>query len=215
VLGITLFLFRDNFSPKGEEGNNIDLNQEESATPALDQEKLSDDNAMKNEIFYPPIDNARERITKKPFGIEISPASSPVQPERFSGFHTGIDFETFESEANTGVNIYAICDGEVIYKNSVNGYGGAVVGLCESENKPITVLYGHLALSSIGYNIGDKLTTGNKIGILGKSFSRETDGERKHLHIGIHLGQDIDFRGYVQTRAELSNWIDIVKYLQN
>src|SRR3989338_10346295 len=51
--------------------------------------------------FGPPLDNSSERVTKKPFGKYITPADSPVQPERFSGYHTGADFEVFSNEINT------------------------------------------------------------------------------------------------------------------
>lgn len=44
-------------------------------------------------ILNIPLTDAAARITKKPFGIFITPQNSPVQPERFSGFHTGTDFE--------------------------------------------------------------------------------------------------------------------------
>jgi hypothetical protein len=32
-------------------------------------------------------------LQKKPFGIYITPENSPVQPENFTGYHTGIDVE--------------------------------------------------------------------------------------------------------------------------
>ena len=38
------------------------------------------------------------RITKKPFGIFITTQNSPVQPERFSGYHTGVDVEYKDAE---------------------------------------------------------------------------------------------------------------------
>src|SRR5579863_6635904 len=41
-----------------------------------------------------PISGGLSRVTKKPFGIYVTPQNSPVQPEKFTGFHTGIDFET-------------------------------------------------------------------------------------------------------------------------
>jgi len=44
--------------------------------------------------------------------------------------------------------------------------------------------------------------------VLGDHESAETDGERKHLHFGIHKGSDIDMRGYVAIEEELENWID-------
>src|SRR3989344_6907506 len=40
-----------------------------------------------------PVDEFEERITKKPFGIFITPQNSPIKPERFSGYHTGVDVE--------------------------------------------------------------------------------------------------------------------------
>src|SRR5438105_4096773 len=46
----------------------------------------------------PPIGNSLSRVTKKPFGIYITPQNSPVQPEKFKGYHTGVDFETTADE---------------------------------------------------------------------------------------------------------------------
>ncbi|MGE5392302.1 MAG: hypothetical protein ACM3NH_00970 [Candidatus Saccharibacteria bacterium] len=39
-----------------------------------------------------PLADWQERVTKKPFGIFVSPGHSPVDPERFRGYHTGTDF---------------------------------------------------------------------------------------------------------------------------
>jgi hypothetical protein len=58
-----------------------------------------------------PISSAAKRITKKPFGLKVSPTDSPVKPERFSGYHTGTDFEILPGEENKDVPIYAICNG--------------------------------------------------------------------------------------------------------
>src|SRR5579859_5107314 len=73
--------------------------------------------------IYPPISDARSRITKKPFGIYITPQNSPVQPERFHGYHTGTDFETFPAEQNVDVPIYAACAGKLLRKDYESGYG--------------------------------------------------------------------------------------------
>jgi len=156
-----------------------------------------------------PLNDALNRVTKKPFGIKISPATSPVQPERFSGYHSGTDFETFEAEAETEVPVYAICDGKVLVKQRVSGYGGVLIQSCNLPNVGlVTVLYGHLSLKSIGLNTGDPLSKGGLIGNLGKGYSAETDNERKHLHLSVHKGTAIEYRGYVQTEAELNGWID-------
>lgn len=154
------------------------------------------------------LDRAKERVTKKPFGIFIDPATSPVQPERFGGYHTGADFETFSEEAKTDVAVKAICDGTVKEKRTATGYGGVLVTSCTLEGQEVTVVYGHMKLSSIEAKVGDKVSMGEEIGLLGAGGSSETDGERKHLHLGIHKGTSINILGYVSTQAALSGWLD-------
>jgi len=158
--------------------------------------------------FGPPLERAAERVTKKKFGQYITPQNSPVQPEKFRGFHTGTDFEIFPEELNADVPVRAICAGKIALKKTVTGYGGVLVQSCEQDSQPITVVYGHLKLSSIAKKIGGDLAKGEIIGILGKAYSAETSGERKHLHLGIHKGSAVDIRGYVQKESELSGWLD-------
>jgi hypothetical protein len=158
--------------------------------------------------FQPPLERPAERVTKKPFGIYITPKTSPVQPEKFQGYHTGKDFEIFPEELNADVAVHAICSGKIAVKRTASGYGGILVQNCTLDNQPITVIYGHLKLTSITKNAGDTLSAGDEIGILGKAYSSETDGERKHLHLGIHKGNAINILGYVQSKSQLSGWID-------
>ncbi|MFW0837541.1 MAG: prolyl oligopeptidase family serine peptidase [Candidatus Komeilibacteria bacterium] len=168
-----------------------------------------------NNIIHEPISNSLKRVTKKPFGIKIDIDNSPVQPEKFSGYHTGVDFEIFTEEENLETDILAICVGPLISKRQMTGYGGVVVQRCEINNEPVTVIYGHLKLESISNNLDDNLDQGQKIGILGQSFSTETDGERKHLHLGIHRGENINLLGYVQDPQDLVNWIDYQSLINN
>jgi hypothetical protein len=163
--------------------------------------------------FGAPLDRAKERVTKKPFGILINPRTSPVQPERFSGYHTGTDFEIFPEELEMDVSVRAVCNGKIRTKEYVNGYGGVVIQDCTLNNNLITVLYGHLKLASINFAIGDNLNVGDTIGILGKAYSQETNGERKHLHLSFHKGSVISVLGYVQNKKDLSNWIDPYLYV--
>lgn len=155
-----------------------------------------------------PIANALARVSKKPFGLKVSPSNSPVSPERFAGYHTGVDFETTEAEQNTAVPIYAICSGQLSVKKQASGYGGVAVQSCEINKQVVTVVYGHLQLASISAQVGQELKAGDVLGILGKGYSSETDGERKHLHLSIHLGQQLVFLGYVQQEVDLSAWLD-------
>ena len=164
--------------------------------------------------LFPPISNALARITKKPFGIYVTPQNSPVQPEKFTGYHTGVDFETTPQEQNIDVPIFAACDGKLLLKEYASGYGGVAVQACVINDNPVTIIYGHLRLSSISPKVGDSLKAGQQIAVLGTGYTSETDGERKNLHFGIHKGSAINILGYVQNKADLSGWLDPEKYLQ-
>lgn len=157
--------------------------------------------------FVEPLFNASKRITKKPFGIKISPADSPVSPERFSGYHTGVDYETFDDEKEKDVPVFAICGGKLLQKKQVGGYGGVLVQECLLGDQLLMVVYGHIALSSVIRTVGDYVDPGEQIASLGAGFSPDTDNERKHLHLGIHKGSQVDLRGYVESKDELDEWI--------
>ncbi len=163
--------------------------------------------------YVHPMDDTRKRVTKKPFGITLSPGNSPVSPERFSGTHTAIDLEILPGEEISDVSVRAICGGRLRLSRQDKGYGGLAVQECLLENQPITVIYGHLRLSSITARVGEYLRPGDFVAMLGTGFTDETDNERKHLHLGIHKGTNIDTRGYVSSKAELSNWLDPLSIL--
>lgn len=169
---------------------------------------------QEKESFSYPISSAVARMTKKPFGIFVSPGNSPVSPERFSGYHTGLDFETFPDEQNSDVSVYAACSGKLLVKKWAGGYGGVAIESCEFRGQPVTVIYGHLNFESIIVATDSHLATGEFIGTLGNGYSVQTDGERKHLHFGIHKGSGIDLRGYVATKAELGDWMNPADYLK-
>ena len=165
------------------------------------------------DIFQPPVDRAKERVTKKMFGTYVTPQNSPVQPERFRGFHTGVDYEIFPEELDKEVSIKAVCNGKIMEKRFVSGYGGVMVQSCLLNKQPITVIYGHLKLKSINQWVNADLKTGEIVGILGKAYSSETNGERKHLHLAFHKGSQINLAGYVSSSSALSGWIDPCLYV--
>ncbi|MCX6766996.1 MAG: M23 family metallopeptidase [Candidatus Moranbacteria bacterium] len=181
---------------------------QEMPVPSAPTDNQNTPTVQNSNGFQSPLDRAAERVTKKPFGIYITPKTSPVQPERFQGYHTGTDFEIFPEEQSADVSVRAVCSGKIAVKRSASGYGGMLVQNCTLDNQSITVIYGHLKLASITKNAGDTLNTGDEIGILGKAYSTETDGERKHLHLGVSKGFSISILGYVQSQSELSGWID-------
>lgn len=206
------FIFEEENNPK----NNFvekEIMEDISIEPTLEENK-----ALETEKNNPrlklgvPLDKAGERVTKKPFGISITRENSPVKPEKFSGYHTGVDFEIFPDELEIDVNVRAVCDGRIIMKDRVNGYGGVLIQVCKIDNQEVSVLYGHLSLDSIEKRIGDNLSVNEQIGNLGKDKSVETDGERKHLHLGIHKGSNVNYAGYVSRKEDLNNWLDPCQY---
>lgn len=161
-----------------------------------------------------PIDRALERVTKKTFWLRVSRDDSPVSPERFTRYHTGVDFETFPEEQDTDISIRAICTGPILLKKWATGYGGVVVEQCQIENRDVTVIYGHLDIDSISVSVGSIVQAGSEIWVLGRGYSTETDGERKHLHLSIHEWTSVNIKGYVASSSELNQWIDPMRYLK-
>jgi hypothetical protein len=210
ISGIAIFFIRNHNALKNIPATK--QNDQPAIQNSIAQDKSAPNNSDRNSQittgFQAPLDRASERVSKKPFGIYINPATSPVQPERFQGYHAGTDFETFPEEANADVSAYAVCSGKLLLKESASGYGGVAVQSCEAENNPITVIYGHLKLASISAKAGDTINVGDALGILGKGYSAETDGERKHLHLSFHKGTAVNIRGYVNAKSELSGWLD-------
>ena len=174
--------------------------------------KNQSENSALNLIL--PLSDASRRITKKPFGIYISPNNSPVTPEKFTGYHTGVDFEIFLGEESRDIDVFAICNGKLLVKEFGHGYGGVMVQACDINSQPVTVVYGHLKLTSVKVAVGGYINAGDVLGILGRGYTIETDYERKHLHLGIHKGISIDIRGYVATESGLNNWINPLKVLE-
>ncbi|MEO5927363.1 MAG: M23 family metallopeptidase [Patescibacteria group bacterium] len=160
-----------------------------------------------------PLTDALSRVTKKTFGMEIHPETSPVPNDRFNGYHVGVDFETTPEEQDIDVSVFAICDGPLLAKQFAKGYGGYALQSCELDGEPVIVLYGHLNLERILPEPGQALLRGETIGVLGKGYSPETDGVRKHLHLGVHRGTKTDIRGYVQETTDIDNWLDVLPYL--
>ncbi|MGE5297947.1 MAG: M23 family metallopeptidase [Acidobacteriaceae bacterium] len=183
-------------------------NQNNSSTGPTSQNTNADAASTNTAGLSQPLDKVLERVTKKPFGIFVTPKSSPVNPERFTGYHTGTDFEILPNEENSDVSVAAICSGKILRKETARGYGGLLTQSCTINGQAVTVYYGHIKLASVAKKAGDELAAGEKFAILGKGYSSETGGERKHLHLGIHKGTSIDNRGYVSSANLLPNWID-------
>jgi murein DD-endopeptidase MepM/ murein hydrolase activator NlpD len=152
-----------------------------------------------------PIADFKPRITKKPFGIYVTPTNSPIQPERFTGYHTGTDVEY--QDVTQDVPVFAVANGTVTLARTASGYGGVMIINVKIAGIDRSVLYGHIRPSSLP-KVGQTVTKGEQIGLLGTGYSAETDGERRHLHFAILSNNRLDLLGYEQTKSALSGWVD-------
>jgi hypothetical protein len=215
ILAFAGWYIEHRFLPNLENGNSNRVS-ETPANSAAPNQDTNQGNAPVTQSPAPtvtngiaaPISDPASRITKKIFGTHVTPQNSPVKPERFSGYHTGLDFETTAEEKDSDVAIYAMCEGKLLTKGYASGYGGYAVQSCIIESKSVTVIYGHLRLSSIKPAVGAYIKPAEELAVLGTGNSPETDGERKHLHLGIHIGSAPSLLGYVKTQDLLSGWID-------
>src|SRR3989344_7022766 len=66
---------------------------EETASPLPIAASIQESLVESDKKIIEPIAEFSQRITKKPFGIYITPETSPVHPDKFDGFHTGVDIE--------------------------------------------------------------------------------------------------------------------------
>ena len=160
--------------------------------------------------FADPVKDFKSRVTKKPFGIYITPQNSPIQPEKFSGYHTGADAEY--QDVTDDVFVYAIADGKVVLSKTASGYGGVFMIQIQLNGASHTVLYGHIRPSSLP-KVGSQVTKGQQLAVLGTGYSSETDNERRHLHFAILASNNLNIKGYVQTQAELAGWYNPLNYL--
>jgi hypothetical protein len=164
-LFITLLAAACNSSPQAS--SQTPAASKNPITPAASSQTVTPQPKASNaaEEVVAPVDMAEERIVKKFFGTYVTPQNSPVQPERFRGYHTGLDFETFPEEKNTDVAVKVICSGKLVRLGRASGYGGYVVQACTINHQTVTVVYGHLRESSI-------------LGAVGRQFSAATQPKR-------------------------------------
>lgn len=180
------------------------------------QNSTSKGNTTSNQTssYYHPMTNFNGRIKYRWFGKYVN--ANDVVPDcgaKFIGFHDAVDLEVTPEEKSQDVPVFAVSDGTVKLVSNISGYGGLLVLGANIKGEDVTLNYGHVRLSSVSLKVGDKVTAGQKLGVLGTGCSTETDGERKHLHFAIHKGTRIDVRGYVPNQGVLNEWIDPRSFL--
>jgi len=180
---------------------------DDQAPPAESEEPIQDQNAESSEttsVLNEPVEGFTERITLKPFGLWLDPNNSPVSPERFVGYHAGVDVEF--TDRSDEIPVYAIASGIVVVARIAPGYGGVMVISHEIGELNILTVYGHLDPGQL-LSVDELVEPGQQIGVLGEGYTSETDGERKHLHFGMLKIGRAELVGYANTIEELNqNW---------
>ena len=148
-----------------------------------------------NDVTFPIATYIQNR-TQKLFGEYVE--------DRFTGYHTGDDVEVKNIEEE--IPVFAIADGTVVIIKQVGGYGGLIVIEHMFDNKTVTTLYGHLDINNSTLTQGTFVQKGQQIATLGDHESKETDGERKHLHFALYEGPVDQIIGYESTESGLHFW---------
>lgn len=200
-------------------------NKTEAPDPVVSSEPqnptLAPAPAPKTEVnkakIVPPMDNFTGRITLNAFGNQPSKMKLDEKDysdyicsgsSHYGGYHTAVDLEVTPGERNTAVPVYSIAAGVVRQASHVNGYGGLVVVEYTIDGNVYTAYYGHVDLGAVKVKAGSRVSAGQKLAELAPACSSANGNTRKHLHFGMHKGKNVVVAGYVNTKAELGNWID-------
>ncbi len=168
------------------------------------QEIVAESELDNSQVVFPIIGYVEKRV-KQVYGQYVT---EPVE-----GYHTGDDVEVNQSQKDD-IPIASVADGEIIYKKWTANYGGLVVIKHLIDQNELKIFYGHLRLASISKNVGDKVTKGEIIGMLGADRSYDTDNQRRHLHFGIYQGSDINLSVAVSKPEQLVNWLNPTDFFQ-
>jgi len=108
------------------------------------------------------------------FGHRTSPCSG------CSSDHKGVDFL-----AGGGNPVEAIADGVVSAVGNPSGSLGVYIVINHVINgAPVSSTYGHMALGSMHYSVGDTISKGDVVGLVGSTGS----STGMHLHFEIRIG---------------------------
>ncbi len=101
-----------------------------------------------------------------------------------STYHTGLDFVP-----GFGTPIYAIASGTVSYSAFEGGFGNHMIIDSDVDGLKFQTLYGHMKAGSTKLKVGETVTVGDVIGLVGATGQVTAP----HLHLEIHVdGVPID-----------------------
>ncbi|MBQ1392848.1 MAG: M23 family metallopeptidase [Lachnospiraceae bacterium] len=113
-----------------------------------------------------------------------------------NGDHLGIDIKSQTGDTN----VYAFADGTVTQSGWNSANGNCVVIAHTISGKTVYIFYGHLQSRSV--SVGQKVSKGSKIGIIGNTGSSSTG---VHLHFAITTQNSCGTWGYTQNQTFNNN----------
>lgn len=145
------------------------------------------------DLFYMGVDREGERVWQ---GGTFGFTRMPIQHRGktvFTQFHEGIDIAPlhFDETGNPTDEVRAMAAGTVVLVETrgSSSYGNQVVLRHDWQGEPIFSRYAHLA--SVAVQTGDKLASGQVLGILGSTGGR-FEAKRAHLHLELGLLLNLD-----------------------
>jgi hypothetical protein len=177
--------------------------------PLLAEEPLNlflptDNNALFNgkpEDFYMHVDRIFEGKTSTPWtGGQFGFVRTLVRTEKegviATKFHEGIDIKPLKRDRNNNPldEIRAIAPGKVVHTATSRSYGRYAVIEHNWECGPFYSLYGHL--SRIDASIGDEVTAGQPIGVMGYT-GEGLPRARAHLHLELCMLTTVNFNDWL------------------
>lgn len=165
-----------------------------------------------NEGFFMYVDRIKDGVNLMPwtggtYGLVRTVVETPDGPVCIK-FHEGIDIKPVKRDANdVPLDIVRpIAPGVVVYACTVaqrSSYGKYVVIKHETANGPLFSLYAHL--SSVSCQEGQRVGTGNKIGVLGYT-GVGINKRRAHLHLEICVMINEDFTHWYDAHIKMPNY---------
>lgn len=120
-------------------------------------------------------------------------------------FHEGLDIKCVgrDRHGEPTDSVFAALDGVVRHINASAGdsnYGRYIVIEHPEQIPAIYTLYAHLARIAPGLHVGDRVTHGQAIAVMGHSSDRPIPRERAHLHFEIGVMVTRDFQLWYDRR---------------
>lgn len=148
--------------------------QEFAAAPSAALAPIERDNYTVTELFVVQWPTVNHFKISDGFGARVAPCAG------CSTNHAGVDFD-----AGWGANVTAMAAGVVVDVNNpmYATLGNHIVIRHEIRGQTITSVYGHMQDGSITVKVGDKVTVGQLIGLVGSTGA----STGPHLHFEIHI----------------------------